>query len=167
MTSKRKVAKSKIEKPVYQVYTDGSALGNPGPGGYAGVVTLNNEQTILSEGFFLTTNNRMEIMSVIAVLEEFGPAQEFVIHSDSQYTIDGATKWVKNWKRNNWTSWKTGQTIKNQDLWIVLDELMRSNKVRFVKVKAHSGIPLNELADKEAKKAAGSPTTIDVGFANP
>lgn len=159
--------KKKEENLVYHAYVDGSALGNPGPGGYAAIVTYGEAETELSKGYHLTTNNRMEIMAVIATLEEFGPNQEFIIYSDSQYTIDGSTKWVKNWKRNKWISWKSQAPIKNQDLWMVMEELLRVNKVQFVKVKAHSGIPGNERADVLAKKAAGSPTTVDNGFVNP
>lgn len=157
----------KDEKLVYHAYVDGSALRNPGPGGYASIVTYGDTDVELFKGYFLTTNNRMEIMAVIATLEEFGPNQEFIIYSDSQYTIDGSTKWLKGWKRNKWISWKTQVPIKNQDLWIIMEELLKVNKVQFVKVKAHSGIPGNEKADVLAKKAAGNPTTIDSGFVKP
>ena len=161
--AKKKSAKKIASTPVvvYKAHTDGSALNNPGPGGYGAVVRCGDLEVTLSKGYFLTTNNRMEIMSVIAVLEEFGPEQHFEIYSDSQYTIDGATKWTKGWIRNNWIAWKTGQAIKNQDLWKILHELLKVNDVKFFKVKAHSGIPDNELADKLAKEAAGSPTTHD------
>lgn len=162
----KKKAKQK-DKPVYHIHTDGSALNNPGPGGYAAVARCGDQMVTLSKGYFLTTNNRMEIMSVIAALEEFGPNQEFVIYSDSQYTISGSVDWLRGWKRNNWIAWKTGQPIKNQDLWMIMDELLKANKVKFVKVKAHSGVPDNELADQLAKAAAGNPTTIDHGFVTP
>lgn len=148
---------------VYKAYTDGSALGNPGPGGYAALVRCGDLEVTLSKGYYLTTNNRQEIMAVIATLEEFGPNQRFEIYTDSQYTIDGSTKWVRNWYRNDWLT-RNGDLVKNKDLWIILNELLRANKVKFFKVKAHSGIPDNEYVDKVAKEAAGTPTTHDTEY---
>lgn len=158
------MAKKAKQEPDYIAYTDGSALGNPGPGGYAAVVRCGDQKVTLSKGYYLTTNNRMEIMSVIATLEEFGPGKHFEIYSDSQYTIDGATKWARNWSRTGWVSWKTQQPIKNQDLWKIMLELLAVNKVTFIKVKAHSGIPDNEEADKLAKDAAKAPEAHDEQF---
>lgn len=149
---------------VYKAHTDGSALGNPGPGGYAAVVRCGDQKVTLSKGYFKTTNNRMEILGVIATLEEFGPNQQFEIYTDSQYTIDGSTKWMKGWLRNGWISWKSGEMIKNQDLWKIMNELLKVNKVKFIKVKAHSGIPDNEEADQLAKAAAAKPEAHDTEY---
>jgi ribonuclease HI len=156
-------AKPKKEAIVYEVHTDGSALGNPGAGGYAAVVRCGDQKVTLSKGYFLTTNNRMEMMAVIATLEEFGPSAKINIYTDSQYTIDGSTRWVKNWRRNDWLT-RGGEPVKNKDLWIILNELLRVNKVKFIKVKAHSGIPDNEEADQLAKAAAAVPTTHDTEY---
>ena len=157
------MAKAKKAPIVYEAHTDGSALGNPGPGGYGAVVRCGDQMVTLAKGYFLTTNNRMEIMAVIATLEEFGPNAKINIYTDSQYTIDGSTKWVRNWYRNDWLT-RDGNMVKNKDLWIILNELLRANKVKFIKVKAHSGIPDNELADQIAKDAAAAPTTHDTEY---
>lgn len=157
----KKVAKSKTPPVVIKAHTDGSALNNPGPGGYASVVRCGDLVVTLSKGYYLTTNNRMEIMGVIATLEEFGPGKHFEIYTDSQYTIDCSTKWLGGWNRTGYISLKTQQPIKNQDLWRIMHELLAVNKVKFIKVKAHSGIPDNELADKLAKEAASNPTVHD------
>lgn len=159
------MAKKKKEPIVYEVHTDGSALNNPGPGGYAAVVRCGDTKVTLSKGYFLTTNNRMEMMAVIATLEEFGPNARINIYTDSQYTIDGSTKWVKNWYRNDWLT-RDGGMVKNKDLWMILNELLRANKVKFFKVKAHSGIPDNEEADQLAKAAAGKPELHDTQYSS-
>jgi len=154
------------KQPVISAHTDGSALGNPGPGGYGAVIRTAGVKSTLAKGYYKTTNNRMEIMAVIAVLEEFGPGQHFEIFTDSQYTINGSTVWMRGWIRNNWITHQTQTPVKNKDLWMIMQELLKVNKVKFFKVKAHSGIPDNEEADKLAKDAAGDPTTQDVEYIN-
>lgn len=156
----------KQPKMIVEAFTDGSALNNPGPGGYGAVVTIDGIEIELSKGYYKTTNNRMEVMAVIAVLEEFGPDQHVEIHTDSMYVINGCTAWIRGWIRNNWITFKTQEPVKNKDLWIILNELLRANKVKFIKVKAHSGIPKNERADKLAKEAAGNPEVHDVEYIN-
>ena len=154
---------AKKSKEPYIVYTDGSALGNPGPGGYGAIIRHGKKEIVLSKGYKLTTNNRCEILAVIATLEELGPGKRVHILSDSQYTIDGATKWIHGWRRNNWMTRDGGQ-VKNKDLWIRLQSLLRENSVKFFKVKAHVGIEGNEKADMVAKAAAANPTDIDVVY---
>lgn len=155
--------KTKGEEKRYIVHSDGSSLGNPGPSGYGAVVRLGDKKMTLSKGFFRSTNNRMEIMSVIATLEEFGPNKRFDFYVDSAYTLDGATKWVHGWRRNNWLT-RDGRPVKNKDLWIQLYELMRENSVRIFKVKGHSGVPDNEEADQLANAGSANPTETDAGF---
>jgi ribonuclease HI len=160
------MSKSKPDTIVYKVHTDGSALGNPGPGGYALVVRCGDAEVVtLSKGYFKTTNNRMELLAIIVLLETYGaPGNFFDVYTDSMYVIDGATKWHKSWARNNWITWRTQQPVKNADLWKRVEPLLKANKVKFTHVRAHTGIPDNEMADKLAKEAAAAPTEIDEGF---
>lgn len=150
----------------FEAYTDGSCLENGpegGPGGYGIQLTLGDKVLNLKGGYFKTTNNRMEMMAIIKALEEFQEPVEITIHSDSQYTIDGITKWIYGWIRNDWVK-ADGLPVKNKDLWQRLHTLMKYHKVHLNKVKAHSGIPGNEAVDVLAKEAAASPTMEDTGF---
>jgi len=160
------MAKKKPAVPHYHIHTDGSALGNPGPGGYGIVARCGDVAVELSKGYMLTTNNRMEVLAVIAALEEFGPGIDVTIYSDSMYAINAATKWMKGWIRNRWVGFQSQQPVKNKDLMMVLNELLKKNKVKFVKVKAHSGVADNERCDVLAKEAARKPELVDVGYVN-
>ena len=155
---------TKPKQESYIIYTDGACKGNPGVGGY-GVFAQLGETTIeLSKGYHYTTNNRMEIMAVIAALEEFGPGIKVDIFTDSNYVIKAATKWIKGWVRNNWVAYNTGQPVKNKDLHIVLNESLKKNKVKFHWVKGHSGVPGNEAADRLASDACKTPELQDLGY---
>lgn len=147
----------------YVIYTDGSALNNPGPGGYGIVIRLGAQSVTLHKGYKLTTNNRMEILAIIVALRTIGEGKKVHIHTDSQYTIDAATKWIHGWRKRDWLK-MDGTPVTNRDLIEQLDEQIRLNKVTFVKVKAHSGIPDNELADQLAKKGAYNPTEEDTEY---
>jgi len=157
---------SKKQPPItYKVHTDGSALGNPGPGGYGIVARCGDEVVTLSKGYYRTTNNRMELLAVIVALEEFAkPGTVFEVTTDSMYVINSATKWLSGWARSNWIAWKTQQPIKNKDLWQRIQPLLKANKVKFFWVRGHTGVPDNELADKLAVAAANNPTETDEGF---
>lgn len=155
----------------YIVYTDGSALGNGAsdgaPGGWAFVASYGDMKSEASKGYFKTTNNRMEILAVIEALSQIQDPAVVKIHTDSQYTIDGATKWVWGWIKNGWKRQPQPgvfEDVKNADLFKRLHALTRFHKVEFIKVKAHSGIPDNERCDVLAKAAAAEPTEIDEGF---
>jgi ribonuclease HI len=159
------MSKTKPAPIVYKVHTDGSALGNPGAGGYGIVLRCGDEKVTLSKGYFKTTNNRMELLAVIVLLETYGgTGNTFEVFTDSMYVIDGATKWHKSWARNNWITWRTQQPVKNSDLWKRAEPLLKENKIKFTWVKGHSGVPDNEEADQLAKAAAGAPTEVDEGF---
>jgi ribonuclease HI len=155
----------------YSIYTDGSALGNGeiggAPSGFAWVARFGDIKAEYSKGFFKSTNNRMEILAVVDALSNIQERAHVKIFTDSQYTIDGATKWVWGWIKNGWKKRSlngTVEEVKNQDLFKRLHALTRFHKVEFFKVKAHSGIPDNERCDVLAKAAAANPTDIDEGF---
>ena len=134
------------------VYTDGGAIGNPGPGGY-GAVIKDGEQ--FSGGFNLTTNNRMELMAVIIVLESLqGEKNPIVLHSDSRYVLNGITKgWAKGWKKRGWKK-SDGNPAVNPDLWARLLDLLPALNIKFQWVKGHAGDPLNEACDQLANSTA-------------
>ncbi len=155
---------SKPKQEKYIIYTDGACKGNPGPGGYGVYAKLGDVETELSKGYKLTTNNRMEIMAVIVALEEFGPGINVDLYTDSNYVIKAATKWIRGWVRNNWVSYGNGQPVKNRDLLIVLNELLKQNKIKFHWVRGHSGVYGNERADTLASDACKDPTQADLGY---
>ena len=142
-----------------KIYTDGACVGNPGPGGWAAVVLLENEKKELFGGERLTTNNRMELIAAIKGLEycakqeEKQPSLKLVkIFTDSTYVKEGITVWINTWEKNNWKT-ADKKNVKNIDLWKRLKELVKSNQVEWNWVKGHSEDPMNDLADKLAKKA--------------
>ncbi len=151
------------------VYTDGSALNNPGPGGYGAIIQLNGETHEYSQGYKHTTNNRMEMMAVITALENLKDhaGDAITIHSDSQYTLNGITKgWAKNWRKKGWKK-GDGKPALNPDLWgIMLDLVGQFPKLGFKWVKGHAGDPLNERADDLANGAAsnGGDMLVDEGY---
>ena len=139
------------------VYTDGSAIGNPGPGGYGVVIQADEDQPAqeLSGGYNHTTNNRMEMTAVIKALEILeGTSSPVVLHSDSKYVVDALNKgWAQNWHKRNWHK-SDGNPALNADLWKRLLPLSQTMEVRFVWVRGHSGNLLNERCDILANTAA-------------
>ena len=129
-----------------KIYTDGACAGNPGPGGWGVFIENSGNVTELSGRDENTTNNRMELKAVIEALKFFTINSKLTIHTDSKYVMDGASRWIINWKKNNW---KTAQKkdVKNKDLWIELDNLLNYHDVSWVWVKGHDGIYGNERAD--------------------
>jgi ribonuclease HI len=144
------------------IYTDGSALGNPGPGGYGVVIANGGKNRELSKGFRLTTNNRMELMACIEGLKAIKTASAIVLYSDSKYVINGITKgWAKKWRANNWMRTSKDPAI-NSDLWGILLDLCTKHTVTFCWVKGHAGIAGNERCDILATGAAsGSDLAVD------
>jgi ribonuclease HI len=139
------------------VYTDGSAIGNPGPGGYGVVIREHPDSQALelSGSYGHTTNNRMEMTAVIKALQALqGTDSPVVVHSDSRYVVDALTKgWAAGWEKRGWKR-SNGQPALNPDLWKQLLPLVQSLNVRFVWVRGHSGNPLNERCDELANTAA-------------
>jgi ribonuclease HI len=146
------------------IFTDGSCLGNPGPGGYGAILVYQQHRKELSGGFRLTTNNRMELLAAIIALESLTTPCAVDVTTDSQYVRLGIMQWLAGWKRNNWkTSQK--QPVKNQDLWQRLDAAAASHNVNWHWVKGHAGHPENERCDVLARSAAeAKPSTIDLAF---
>jgi len=144
--------------PHVVVYTDGGAIGNPGPGGY-GVVILppEGERRELSGGYRWTTNNRMELMACITALEHLEPGLPIILHSDSRYTVDAINKrWVHGWRKRGWKK-SDGQPAKNPDLWERLLQRLENLQVTFRWVKGHAGQEWNERCDQLAGQAMRRP----------
>jgi ribonuclease HI len=137
------------------IYTDGSCLNNPGNGGWAAIININNDVKKISGSVKDTTNNKMELMAPIKALQEIKEKQSIEIYTDSQYVRLGITDWVHKWIKNNWQNSKK-EPVKNKELWIQLYDLNKSHKIKWIWVKAHSGNILNEEVDLLAKQAAES-----------
>jgi len=136
------------------IYTDGSALNNPGPGGYGVVILEGGQRTELSGGFRKTTNNRMELLACIKGLDALETPATVSLYSDSAYVVNGITKgWAKSWKRNGWRK-SNGEAALNPDLWEKLLALCQKHTVQFVWVKGHAGNSGNERCDQLATRAA-------------
>ena len=133
-----------------EIYTDGSAKGNPGKGGYGIVIKNKDNYLEISNGYRLTTNNRMELLAVIVALEKLkNTNEEIVITSDSKYVIDAVTKgWVFNWQRKGF------KKKKNPDLWKRFLKEYHKYKIKFVWVPGHSGHIENERCDELAVNAS-------------
>ncbi len=138
-----------------KIWTDGSCLGNPGPGGWAFIATNGKDIAERNGGEKETTNNRMELTAVIKALSAAKKHDELEIHTDSQYVKNGMEKWVRQWKNNNWKNAEK-KPVKNKELWQQLDELAQTKKITWVWVKGHAGQEMNERCDELARTAAES-----------
>ena len=144
-----------------EIYTDGAALGNPGPGGYGVILKYGKHRKELSAGYRLTTNNRMELTAVIVGLEALkGENLPVTVFSDSRYVTDAVEKkWLEGWIQKNFKG------KKNEDLWRRFLETYRKHRVRFVWLKGHNGHPENERCDQMAVAAAkGTNLLSDAGY---
>ena len=140
--------------PHVEIYTDGSCLNNPGPGGYGVVLLFGNHRQELSGGFRWTTNNRMEIMAVIVGLQALKKPCQVNLYTDSQYVVNAMMKgWAKKWQQNNWRRNKK-EKAKNPDLWAKLLDVASIHEVKFIWVKGHAGNRENERCDRLALQAA-------------
>jgi ribonuclease HI len=136
-----------------KIYTDGSCLGNPGPGGYGALLIFNEHKKRLSKGYTLTTNNRMELLAPVAALNSLKEKCQVDLYTDSQYVKNGINQWIHNWKKNGWRT-KDKKPVKNADLWQQLEEAVSKHDVDWHWVKGHSGQPENEEVDDLAREAA-------------
>lgn len=144
-----------------KIYTDGSSRGNPGPGGYGTVLIFGKHRKELSQGFKNTTNNRMELMAVIAGIEALTqPNQEILVVSDSKYVVDTIEKnWIAKWVRTDF------KDKKNKDLWLRYLEAAKEHHVKFKWIKGHAGHRENERCDVLAVQAAmGTDLIEDTGY---
>jgi len=145
------------------LYTDGACSGNPGPGGYGLVLIRGSNRKELSAGYRLTTNNRMELLSVIVGLESLKKDKSSVIvYSDSKYVVNAVEKkWVFSWEKNNFGK------KKNPDLWIRFLKIYRKHTVKFIWIKGHADNKENERCDELAVKAGGGDSLkIDSWYEN-
>ena len=139
----------------FKVYTDGACLGNPGPGGWASIIIKINtgERKKKTGSEIVTTNNRMELTAVIESLKDIPNDSKIVIYTDSKYVINGIEMWILKWKKNNWLG-ANKKSVKNKDLWLVLDKLVKNIYIEWNWVKGHSGNVINEEVDELAKNEA-------------
>ena len=144
------------------IYTDGSSRGNPGPGGYGIVMLYKGQRKELSQGYRLTTNNRMELMAVIKALEAIKNDKiDITIYSDSKYVVESIEKgWIWNWEKKNF------KKKLNSDLWKIFIPLHKKFKIKFKWVKGHSGDVENERCDELANKAQEKELLIDKYYEN-
>jgi ribonuclease HI len=156
-----------VTKTAVTIYTDGSSLGNPGPGGWGAILIWGDTRKELSRGYIETTNNRMEIRGVLHALEHLKRPCTVHVHTDSRYVCDAISKkWIVSWIKNGWlTSGK--KPVKNRDLWEQLLPLLQKHSVVFHWVKSHDGQAENERCDELAKNAARQQTReMDEGYAS-
>lgn len=147
-----------------EIYTDGSCLGNPGPGGYGAILRYREHEKTFNEGYRLTTNNRMELMAAIVALEALKEHCDIVLSTDSQYVRQGITQWIIGWKKKGWMT-ANRQPVKNVDLWQALDAEVARHQIEWLWVKGHSGHPENERCDELAREAAsGKQLAEDSGY---
>ena len=137
------------------IFTDGACLGNPGPGGYAALIRLDGKEHILTGGEPDTTNNRMEMMGAIKALQYLPAGASAVLHSDSEYVVKGASKWLPDWKARGWRK-ADRKLVLNRGFWETIDGLCQSRNVTWRWIRGHAGHPENEkvdgLANAEARR---------------
>ena len=136
-----------------KIYTDGSCIGNPGFGGWAAIIFLNDKKIKIKGKKKNTTNNQMELMAPIKALKKIPVGEKVQIYTDSKYVKMGMTEWIETWKKNNWKT-SSKKKVKNKDLWKKLDHLSEKYQIKWLWVKGHSGDITNEEVDQLAREAA-------------
>ena len=136
-----------------KIYTDGSCLGNPGKGGWAAIILIEEKKIKIKGGKKNTTNNQMELMAPIQALKKIPAGKKVEIYTDSKYVKMGITEWIKNWKKNNWKT-SSKKKVKNIEFWKELDGLTEKHQIKWSWVKGHSGNTYNEEVDQLAREAA-------------
>lgn len=139
-----------MDRKKVKIYTDGACSGNPGPGGYAAVITYNGAKKEIFGAKKDTTNNQMELMAAIKGLEGLKEPCDVELYSDSSYLVNAYNNnWIEGWKKNNWKN-STKQLVKNRELWERLESLGSIHSIKYIKVKGHSDNELNNRCDKLA-----------------
>ena len=133
------------------IYTDGACKGNPGPGGWGALLQYGRRERELFGGEARTTNNRMELIAVIRALESLKRTATVEIYTDSQYVKNGIETWINVWKRNGWKT-SDRKPVKNADLWVELDRLVREHDIRWHWVRGHADTEGNQRADALANR---------------
>jgi len=131
-----------------EIYTDGSSLGNPGPGGWCAILRYKDKEKVISGGENHTTNNRMELTAVIEALKKLKMPCEIDLYADSTYVLKGINEWIDNWIKKDF------KNVKNEDLWREFLKYSKNHKINVKWVKGHSGHLENERCDKIAKEEA-------------
>ena len=135
-----------------EIYTDGACSGNPGPGGYAGILIYNNKEKIVSGHKENTTNNQMELTAVIESLKALKEICEVTLYTDSAYVCNAITQdWITNWQLNNWKNAQK-KPVLNKEMWLDLISLLQTHTVKFIKVKGHADNINNNRCDEIARK---------------
>lgn len=133
-----------------KIYTDGACSGNPGPGGWGALLVYGETEKEICGGEAATTNNRMEMTAVIMGLKHLKEACKIDIYTDSKYVMQGATEWIRGWKKKGWKT-ADNKPVKNVDLWQLLEEQIARHEVKWHWVKGHDGHIENERADALAR----------------
>ena len=136
-----------------KIYTDGSCIGNPGKGGWAAIIIINDKKTQIRGSQENTTNNQMELLAPIKALNKIPRGSKIQIFTDSKYVKSGITEWIHNWKKNGWKT-ANKQSVKNKELWTELDLLTEKFEIKWSWVKGHSTDKLNNEVDLLAREAA-------------
>ncbi len=136
-----------------QIFTDGSSLGNPGPGGWCALLKYNKHKKVLKGGKENTTNNEMELKAVIEGLKALKEPCEVELYTDSKYVSQAISEWIHNWVKNNWKT-SSKKDVSHKEMWQELYMLLQKHNVKPIWIKAHAGHKENEFCDKTAKAEA-------------
>lgn len=145
---------------VVDIYTDGACRGNPGPGGWAAVLSTGAREKEISGAQLQTTNNRMELQAVIEALQALKRPLQVRLYTDSQYVRRGILEWLPQWKERGWKT-ADRKPVKNQDLWQLLETAAARHRIEWHWVPGHAGIPGNERCDELANAAIDGLLALD------
>jgi ribonuclease HI len=143
-----------ISQDKWIVYTDGSCLINPGPGGWAAIIKSPQGEKVLHGSEGMTTNNRMELTAALEAIRQIPAGSYIQLFTDSQYLKLGITEWLPGWKKRNWH--RKGGTLANIDLWKALDSEVQKREIQWMWVKGHNGQKENERVDRLSRQAIRS-----------